>query len=165
MLTFATPEDRRQADQLMQPTLIRVIDNLRKCTEAADWQSEYVERVLWPATATEEQKQQVQALAAQLETADPKQVTQLRQQLRQLPTPLPTYEFRLTHEGQTAVLDIWQLCFQVCFWDYEPTLPARIDTTLLDAAGDIDWIALDDKTKTIVGLAVEPWSRGKPNSN
>lgn len=138
----------------MQPALIRVIDNLRKHTEDADWRSEYVERVLWPAATTAEQQQQVKALAAQLETADPEQTEDLRQQLSQLPTPLPVYELHLTRDGETAVLDIWHLCFQVCFVDYDPVHPAQIDTTLLAADGEIDWIALDEKTKTQVSLAL-----------
>ncbi len=131
----------------MQPTLIRVIDNLRKQTESTDCQSEYVERVLWPETATEDQKQQVKDIAAQLETADPDQTAQLRQQLKQLPNPVPTYELRITHQDETTVLDIWQLCFRVCFQNYEPAMPAQVDQNLLDADGQVDWIALDEKAK------------------
>ena len=155
MLTFATPEDRHQAEQLMQPTLIRVIDNLRKQTESADCKSEYLERVLWPETATEDQKQQVKAIAAQLETADPEQAAELRQQLSQLPKPVPTYELRLTHQGETTVLDIWQLCFRVCFHHYDQATPAQVDRNLLDADGEVDWIALDEKAKGQVVEVVE----------
>ena len=71
MLTFATPADETQAAQLMQPCLIRVIDNIRKHTETLDWRSEYLEQVRWPDTATADQRQRVRDLAAQLTTASP----------------------------------------------------------------------------------------------
>ncbi|MGF1569354.1 MAG: hypothetical protein ACFCVD_15015 [Nodosilinea sp.] len=147
MLTFATPNDHDQASQLMQPCLIRVLDNLRKQTEILDWQSNYVERVLWPSEATEAQRQQVQALAAELDTASPEDVPALRQQLSQLPSPVPAYELQLTRGDQTQTLDIWELCFQVCFRDYVPQHPATVDETLLEDTGDIDWIALDEKAR------------------
>ena len=156
MLTFVTPQDRHQAEQLMQPTLIRVIDNLRKQTESTACQSEYVERVLWPETATEDQKQQVKAIAAELETAAPDQAAQLRRQLSHLPNPVPTYELRLTHQGKTAVLDLWQLCFQICFCNYKQDAPARVDSSLLEADGEVNWIALDEKAKEQVAGVIEP---------
>ena len=155
MLTFATPDDRLQAEQLMQPTLIRVIDNLRKHTEATNWQSEYVERVLWPETATEEQQQRVKEIAAQLETASPAEAESLRQQLSHLPTPVPSYELRLTHDGTTSKVDIWQLCFQICFQNYQPGIPVRVDRMLLDDNGEVDWIILDEKAKGQVAKVMQ----------
>jgi hypothetical protein len=154
MLTFASSEDRLLAESLMQPTLIRVIDNLRKYIETTDWQSQYVERVLWPASATETEKQKVQEIAAQLETASPEQADQMRQELSQLPGPIPSYQLHLTHNGNTEMLDVWQLCFQVCFADYTPEHPVQVDRTLLDD-NDIDWIALDDKAKDRVNTAIQ----------
>jgi hypothetical protein len=164
MLTFATSEDRQQAEQLMQPTLIRVIDNLRKQTEVPGWQSEYVERVLWPASATEAEKQQVKDLAAQLETADSDRAADLRRQLSHLPAPVPTYEVRLTHEGATSVMDVWQLCFRVCFWDYDQAVPVQVDQTLLDSDGEVDWIALDEKAKDHVTAVLEQLTTGNQTS-
>jgi hypothetical protein len=161
MLTFATPEDRLQAEQLMQPTLIRVIDNLRKQIETTSWQSKYVERVLWPASATEADQQKVKEIAASLETATPDQEQQLRQQLNTLPTPLPTYQLHLTQDGNTVVLDVWQLCFQVCFVNYEPGVPVRVDRGLLDTDHEIDWMALDEKAQNHVSVAIQQVSQSK----
>jgi hypothetical protein len=155
MLSFATSEDRLLAEPLMQPTLIRVIDNLRKHIETTDWQSTYVERLLWPASATEAEKQQVQAIAASLETASPEQAKQLRQQLSTLPSPVPTYQLQLTRNGNTQVLDVWQLCFQVCFVDYAADIPAQVDRTLLDIDNEVNWVTLDAKAKQRVDAALQ----------
>jgi hypothetical protein len=138
----------------MQPTLIRVIDNLRKHIETTDWQSTYVEQVLWPVSATEDQKQQVQAIAASLETASPEQADQLRQQLSTLPSPVPAYQLQLSRNGDTLVLDVWQLCFQVCFVDYVVNSPAQVDRDLLDIDNEVNWITLDEKAKRLVEIAL-----------
>ncbi len=169
MLTFATPADEAQAAQLMQPCLIRVVDNIRKHTETLDWRSEYLEQVRWPGTATADQRQQVRDLAAQLQDASPEQATVLRQQLSQLPTPTPAYELRLTEgsaltetltetlteNNRTATLDVWELCFAVCFSGYQPQQPVSVDLALLDDDGEINWIALDEKAKALVAQAID----------
>ncbi len=168
MLTFATPADETQAAQLMQPCLIRVIDNIRKHTETLDWRSEYLEQVRWPGTATADQRQQVRDLAAQLPTASPAEAEALRQQLSQLPSPTPAYELRLTQgpdlastpepdgaAARTATLDVWDLCFGVCFSNYQPQHPATVDPTLLFDDGEINWIALDEKAKALVEQAID----------
>jgi hypothetical protein len=139
----------------MQPALIRVIDTLRKHIETTDWQSRYLEQVLWPASATAAEKQQVEEIAASLETAPPDQADQLRQQLSTLPAPLPGYQLEITHSGHRVVLDIWQLCFQVCFVDYAAGVPVRVDQALLDNQDDIDWVTLDAKARQQVALALQ----------
>ncbi|TVQ09366.1 MAG: hypothetical protein EA368_09615 [Leptolyngbya sp. DLM2.Bin27] len=160
MLTFATPADEAQAAELLQPCLIRVVDNIRKHTETLDWRSEYLEQVRWPGTATADQRQQVRDLAAQLQEASPEQSAAIRQQLAQLPTPTPAYELRLTEgsaltdNNRTATLDVWELCFGVCFSDYQPQRPASVDPTLLADDGEINWLALDDKAKALVEQAI-----------
>jgi len=154
MLTFATPRDRDQAAQLMQPCLIRVIDNIRKHTENLDWRSDYVEQLMWSADTTEAQRQQVKALAAQLETAEPDAAIAIRQQLDQLPTPAPAYELRLSRDDRTVTLDIWELCFQVCFYAYSLDQPVTVDESLWDKTGDIDWLVLDEKAQEIVVSAI-----------
>ncbi|MEA5452680.1 hypothetical protein VB780_29175 [Leptolyngbya sp. CCNP1308] len=163
MLTFASPTDEAQAAELMQPCLIRVIDNIRKHTETLDWRADYLEQVRWPGSATPEQRQQVRDLAAQLSEASPEEDKAIRQQLRQLPAPSPGYELRLTkgageattEEPRTVTLDVWELCFDVCFSDYQPPQPASVDPALLDDDGEIDWLALDEKAKTLVEQAID----------
>lgn len=162
MLTFASPTDEAQAAELMQPCLIRVVDNIRKHSETLDWRTDYLEQLRWPGSATPEQRQRVRDLAAQLPEASPDEATALRQQLSQLPTPTPGYELRLTHAGdasaeepRTTTLDVWELCFGVCFKDYQPQQPASVDPTLLDDDGEIDWLALDEKAKNLVEQAID----------
>jgi hypothetical protein len=154
MLTFATASDRAQADQLMQPCLIRVIDNLRKHTETLDWHSEYIEHLLWPSHTTTVQQQQFADLTAALHQATPEEALHLEQALSQLPAPIPAYELRLTRQAQTASLDVWELCFRVCFQNYTPHQPVSVDTTLLDPSGDIDWITLDEKARALVNQSL-----------
>ncbi len=152
--TFATDRDHALASHLMQPCLIRIIDNLRKATETLDWQSEYTQAQHWPESTTDAQKQQVAALAAQLDRADPDAVPDLEQALRQLPTPTPIYHLRLTQGDRVATLDVWELCFRLCFVDYVPDQPVTVDAGLVEADGEIDWITLDEKAKTLVTQAL-----------
>lgn len=154
MLTFATDRDHTLASALMQPCLIRIIDNLRKVTETLDWQSEYTQTLSWPEDTSEAQKQQVADLSAQLDQADPDAVPQLEQALRQLPTPLPIYHLRLTQGDRVATLDVWELCFHLCFTAYDPGQPVTVDAGLVDAENEIDWITLDEKAKALVSQAL-----------
>lgn len=153
-LTFATERDRLQAEQLMQPCFIRVVDNLRKQTEELDWRSEYVEQLLWPEGTTTEQQQQVADLTASLKQATPEEAQRLEQALAQLPTPTPAYQLRLSHEDRTAALDLWGLCFQICFQTYDPKQPVAVDSTLLGDDNEVDWLTLDEKAKTLIALAL-----------
>ena len=73
MLKFENPEARQLADQLMQPALIRVIDNIRKQLEVSDWQGSYHETQLWPDDVAESQLRRIKDLQAQLRTATPEQ--------------------------------------------------------------------------------------------
>ncbi|ELR98598.1 hypothetical protein [Gloeocapsa sp. PCC 73106] len=101
-----------QAEILMQPILIRVIDNLRQTLETSDWQGTYQE-------------------------------TQ---------TPYPGYQLLLTKDNQTVNLDIWQLCFQICFLDYQSEIPNQfvdIDTSLI-TDNEVNWESLESKTKAVI---------------
>lgn len=159
MLTFASPTDKAQAAQLMQPCLIRVVDNIRKHTETLGWRTDYLEQVRWPGDATPEQRQRVRDLAAQLSEASPEEDKAIRQQLSQLPAPSPGYALRLTEGSgeapRTATLDVWELCFEVCFKDYQPPQPVSVDPALLYDDGEIDWLTLDEKAKTLVEQAID----------
>ncbi len=179
MLTFATPTDEAQAAELMQPCLIRVVDNIRKHTETLPWRSEYLEQVSWPAHSTADQRQQVRDLAAQLQDATPEAAEAIRQQLAELPAPSPLYQLKLTaiaddqiaddqiaddqiaddqtgtHAPRTATLDVWDLCFAVCFRNYHVQQPAHVDPDLLHDDGEVNWLALDEKAKALVERAID----------
>ena len=46
----------QQAELLMQPAFIRVIDNLRKHLDESAWQGTYRDVMIWPASTTDETK-------------------------------------------------------------------------------------------------------------
>lgn len=128
-----------QAQILMQPAFIRVIDNLRKELEQSEWQGKYLE----------------------------------------IQEPLPGYLLCLTRQEYSVNVDIWDICFQICFVDYKSNLgeeqtneslknsqewanakahlsldeeskEVEIDTSLIDETGDVDWQLLETKTQQIV---------------
>jgi hypothetical protein len=106
-----------QAQLLMQPAFIRVIDNLRKQLDTSTWQGTYQE----------------------------------------IQTPYPGYQLHLTQGKESVTIDIWNLCFQICFLDYQPTLETEtstqeveIDTSLIKETGEIAWQLLDDKTYHLI---------------
>lgn len=104
----------------MQPAYIRLIDNLGKQLQASDWQGTY----------------------------------------REVQEPYPSYQLLLVRGEQehAAVVNIWDLCFQICFSNYHPLQGAAsgesqevaIDTSLLDATGEVDWQRLERKTQALV---------------
>ncbi|QDZ40044.1 hypothetical protein FRE64_08895 [Euhalothece natronophila Z-M001] len=104
-----------QAQLLMQPAYIRVVDNLRKALEDSAWRESYQE----------------------------------------VETPIPGYELCLSKQGQDIKVSLWELCFEVCFQDYQrgsvppdSELQVDIDTGLFDTeTGEVDWEKLDQKAQ------------------
>lgn len=110
-----------QAQMLMQPAMLRVVDNIRKEIENSHWKGTY------------------------------KEVT----------APIPGYHLCLTSTGYQVEIDIWELCYKVCFQKYEPVehvfsqeneaaYPVEIDTRLLDDSGEVDWQLLESKAQQCV---------------
>ncbi|MGD1859899.1 MAG: hypothetical protein ACFB0E_08000 [Leptolyngbyaceae cyanobacterium] len=152
MLKFESFQARQLADQLMQPALIRVIDNIRKQLDSSDWQGSYQETQIWPEGTPESTLQRFKQLQAQLQSATPEAADNIRAELMQLPQPFPGYELYLTKAEQTRVVDVWQLCYAVCFQEYPVNDgPVSIDTAIIDReAHNVDWLVLDDKAKGVV---------------
>lgn len=106
----------QQAELLMQPAFLRVLDNIRKHLEQSVWKGTY----------------------------------------EQIENPLPGYLLLLQHKNQQFSVNVWDLCFQVCFRDYQAThsehesREVEIDTSLIDETGDVDWDRLEAKTRKIV---------------
>ncbi|MCU0569099.1 MAG: hypothetical protein MUF49_21165 [Oculatellaceae cyanobacterium Prado106] len=157
MPKFANTLAWEQAELLMQPVFIRVIDNLGKALEQSSWKGTYQEVQIWPEGVSEETQQTVLHLQQQLAAASPETATEIQTALEQLPSPHPSYLLCLQHDQRQITVDIWQLCYQICFRNYSPVLNAldqnlvvEIDTSLIDETGDVDWQRLDDKTKQIV---------------
>lgn len=106
----------QQAEMLMQPALIRIVDQVGKQLENTTWKATY----------------------------------------KDVQTPIPGYQLCLEHNGASVCVDVWELCYQVCFRDYSPTHTERenqeveIDTRLIDETGDVDWQYLDTKAQKLV---------------
>jgi len=104
-----------QAELLLQPVYLRVIDNLRKELEQSVWEGSYEE----------------------------------------VNTPLPGHQLNLTYKERSATVNIWELCFQICFLEYNPNQninpEVEIDTSLIDnETQDVDWQRLETKTQRII---------------
>ncbi|WP_215618175.1 hypothetical protein [Leptothoe kymatousa] len=156
MPQFATAQDQRYAQALMQPALIRIIDNIRKQLDDSDWQGRYRDDMRWPAEATAEQKQQYLALQEMLETATPEEHDQIQRTLAQLPTPEHIYVLCLTKQDAQQEINLWQLCYRLCSVAEDSSDPMTVDTSLLDLQqGDVDWIALDKKAQRLVANAFQ----------
>ncbi|OKH27303.1 hypothetical protein [Chroogloeocystis siderophila] len=146
----------QQAELLMQPAFIRVIDHIGKQLEGSDWQGKYEDVMVWPEGTTDETKDTVTQLVQRLETASPSQVVEIEQTLIHLPIPQLEYHLCLQHQGVPEVkVNLWELCYQICFRDYDPAQTAInygviIDTRLIDETGDIDWQCLDLKAGQLV---------------
>lgn len=106
----------QQAEMLMQPALIRILDQVRKQLENTTWKATY----------------------------------------NNVETPLPGYELCLERNDTSVCVDLWELCFKVCFRNYGPThteaesQEVEIDTSLIDETGDVDWQCLDTKAQHLV---------------
>ncbi|MGC1309236.1 MAG: hypothetical protein WA885_18600 [Phormidesmis sp.] len=155
MPNFATPAARAKVNQLMQPALIRVIDNIRKQLENTDWRGNYEEELVWPEGTTVEQQQEYAALQKLLHGVPPEEHDRVENLMSQLPQPSPLYTLRLTkanHDDQTV--DIWALCYRVCStnadFDSADAQAIEADTALFDEGGEVDWQRLDDKTQSLV---------------
>jgi hypothetical protein len=111
-----------QAQLLMQPAFIRVVDNIRKELEKSPWSGTYQE----------------------------------------VEIPYPSYHLCLSYQDKSLEIDIWQICFQVCFVDYTvtfiddksekltPSQEVDIDTSLIHENGEIDWEKLDEKSYQVI---------------
>jgi hypothetical protein len=157
MPKFADIRAWEQADLLMQPVFIRVLDNIRKQLEQSNWQGTYRDTPIWPEGVSEETKAQVMQLQQQLVKASPNEAEAIEEQLARLPRPHPSYVLCLQRGDRQITVDLWQLCYQVCFRNYSPILNAldqdmivEIDLSLIDDNGEVDWLRLDTKAKHLI---------------
>jgi len=106
----------QQAELLMQPAYLRIIDNIRKQLEQSVWKGTY----------------------------------------EQVENPYPGYLLCLQYKNEQFTMNLWELCFQVCFREYQPThaeqesREVQIDTSLIDENGEVDWERLEEKTKQVI---------------
>ena len=152
-----------QAEQLMQPAFIRLIDNLRKQLEQSPWKGTYEDVPIWAEDVSDDIKLQVTQLQAKLQSASAEDSIAIEFALAQLPSAHPGYHLHLEQANQRVSVDLWNLCFQICFKDYDAasgmthalgetssSQTVSIDTDLFDETGAVDWNRLDRKTQQIV---------------
>jgi len=157
MPKFADIRAWEQAEMLMQPVFIRVLDNIRKQLEQTTWQGSYEETPIWPEGVSAETQAVVLQLQQDLATASRAEAEEIEEQLTRLPNPQMSYLFCLKKGERQITVDIWQLCYQICFRNYSPVLNAldqdmivTVDTSLIDDTGDVDWLKLDEKAKYLI---------------
>jgi hypothetical protein len=129
---FANEQAWQQAEILMQPAYIRLVDQIRRQTE----------------------ENESEILVSYEEVTDPYPSNLLCLQPR-------VNASNSNHTGNNQAqpllkVDIWDLCFQVCFENYEPIAAeieqlVAIDTSLFDPhSQEVDWIKLDEKAQTTI---------------
>lgn len=120
---FKTATSWEQANLLLQPAMIRVIDHLRQQLDHSSWKGVYQE----------------------------------------ISVPIPGYHLHLSKNGQLKIVDLWTLCYQVCFLEFRSNLfisdcgedetteqEVEIDSRLIDDLGEVDWQLLDSKAQHLV---------------
>ena len=114
---FTTELAWQQAETLMQPALIRLVDNIQKKLDRSPWKGSY----------------------------------------RETHVPYPGYQLDLEVRDRQVSIDIWELCYKICFCNYRPThapqetYEVEIDMNLLDDAGEVHWENLDAKAERVAG--------------
>lgn len=114
---FASELAWQQAEFLMQPIYIRIIDRIRQQSEVSTWKVSYEE----------------------------------------VRDPHPINYLCLDSEDKQLKFDIWDLCYQVCFLNYDGSHSelesqiVEVDTSSIDLeTGTIDWMLLDNKAKAVI---------------
>jgi hypothetical protein len=135
-----SPEEYWQSAVLLfQPALIRLLDQLRQQLLEAGWKAEYETREIWPTSPNPPDAQ-----VTGEETP-----------------PQILYLVHLQRENTQARVNLWELCYQICFQDYQPQInsetirdfqPGQVatDMSLIDANTEVNWHALDRKTHQVV---------------
>jgi hypothetical protein len=161
----------RQAEALMQPAFIRLVANLGKRLDESAWKGQYEDVLVWPEGIEEATKAQVLQLREELTALDLQtdahsvaRSAAIEQALATLPAPFPGYRLCLSQADQQVCVDLWEICYRICFRDYDVESgtsrsrgfgqPAsdsvEVDTTLFDETGEVDWDRLDAKTCKLV---------------
>jgi hypothetical protein len=156
----------QQAEILMQPAFIRIIDNCRKQLDTSSWKGTYQDVLVWEPDTSDETKATVMQLLTEMETATPQRSSEIKHTLAKLPMPHPGYHLCLQRQEQQVTenssckdetasnfvsIDLWELCYQLCFLDYLPGNEViDIDHNLIDETGEVDWNLLDEKAKRLV---------------
>jgi hypothetical protein len=154
----------QKAELLMQPAFIRIIDNIRKQLDGSSWQGTYHDVLIWPPEITDQAKMHVTQLLHAMGTATSQQMEEIRATLTQLPIPHPGYHLQLQRQEHQVSLDLWDLCYQVCFVNYSrENSVVTVDASLVDELGNVDWHQLENKTKRLIQQVFDDLEQGTLN--
>ena len=151
---------------LLQPALIRLIDQLRQQLADSPWQWNYETHEIWPDDVPQTQRNRYDLLQTELETASDDEAVDLESELGMMPMPIPVYRLNLSQGNRQEQLNMWELCYQICLLQYAPILGSEslvppsletypLDSKLLDSTGEIDWPSLDQKAERVVSQLLE----------
>jgi hypothetical protein len=162
---FSDPQLFDQAERLMQPSLLRLLDQLRRQVAASAWTHRFETLQLWADTVPESVQQQWQSLGDRLESSnDEAEIAVLQEQLAQLPQPTYAYQLWLNKGELSQQFDLWELCYQTCFANHQPNTdyPPQIRPGLLDEAGEVDWEHLDLQARHVVEDLISRLEQNNP---
>jgi len=78
----------------------------------------------------------------------------LRGDYREVQAPIPGHALYLQGQNQDLEVSLWELCYEVCFQDYDrihsSDRSVTIDPNLLAEDGEVDWAELDQKAQRVV---------------
>ena len=151
---------------LLQPALIRLIDQLRQqlTEEKLIWSYETIE--VWPDEVPNQVRSQYQEMIQALEKAKGEDALTIQDVLMTLPQPIPLYRLDVTYKETEFAISMWQLCYQICFESYVPVLSdfsvdppdidnLEVDSQLIDESDQVDWVALNHKAQSVVSELVQ----------
>ncbi|MDX2228862.1 MAG: hypothetical protein NW220_04465 [Leptolyngbyaceae cyanobacterium bins.349] len=171
MPKFQNMDVWRQAEAVMQPTFIRLVANIGKHLDESTWKGQYEDIPAWAEGIDDATKAQVMQLRDELARLNQEnspaaiaRMAEVEQMLAALPAPYPGYQLCLSQGTHQVRVDLWELCYRICFRDYDTESgtsrakgfgqPAsqgvEVDASLFDEMGEVDWDRLDAKTRQLV---------------
>lgn len=129
---FATEQAWQQAEILMQPAYIRLVDQIRRQTEENE-----SEILVSYKEVTTPYPSNLLCLQPKVNASNPDHID--------------------TNPTQPLLkVDIWDLCFQVCFENYEPIASETEQLVAIDLSlfghdnQEVDWTKLDNKAQATI---------------
>ena len=151
---------------LLQPALIRLIDQLRLQLSTSTWQWKYETFEVWPSEVPQAQRNRYAQLQEQLDTAPEQDIEAIEAELAMMIFPIPVYQLDLWRDEAHQRVNMWELCYQICLCQYEPVFEAEsltspsleqfpFDSKLLSEVAEIDWVYLDHRAEEVVSRLLE----------
>ena len=168
-------DKQQKLAMLMQPALIRLIDQLRQQLTAASIPWTYETTELWPEDVPQETRQQYDEMMQALDVANDDDADKIHAVLETLPQPVPLYRLEIEQNDEKTYINMWELCYQICLQKYKPQLQRmqveapnlssyKLDKTLWESNHSIDWEALNQKAKKVVARLAQNFQAHEPES-